>query len=237
METLSRAFPKLGAWSRGAEAGERLAAAAPELFADLANCPPHGLLKAGRSSWTHRRIGPAGDYAIKTYVYRTAWDRVRAWPRTWSSAAARANREWDALVWMQAHGFAAPNPVAVAEERRHGWLTRATLIVEWWPGESLDLLLPRLPATEQDELVGCLFAWVHRLHASGFRDRNLDLRNLLARREQDHWQLAKIDSGRFCLRRQASTTDRLARADWARLLPQLQQLGVPAARLPTHLSR
>ena len=55
-----------------------------------------------------------------------------------------------------------------------------------------------------------------RSHRAGFRDRNLDLRNLIVEREGEHWNVTKIDSPRW---RTASgwMGERLAQFDRARL--------------------
>ena len=116
------------------------------------------------------------------------------------------------------------------EERRLGCLHRAALVTCEWPGDPLDRALPGLAPAERDALVAALVAFVRGLHQAGFRDRNLDLRNLLARQQQDgSWQLAKLDSPRFRLRPSGCATDTLARADWTRLWPQLEALGCAPA--------
>ena len=115
------------------------------------------------------------------------------------------------------------------------------LVTTAWPGDNLTDLLPRLPEPRRFELATALGRFVANLHQRGFRDRNLDLRNLLARECADGtWELCKIDSGRFQLARPGQPDDALARADWARLLPQLTPFGITEhvrAAAAAHLAR
>ena len=69
------------------------------------------------------------------------------------------------------------------------------------------------------------------MHDLGFRDRNLDLRNLLLADDRSSLAIAKIDSPRHRLVRIGEPNDRLARADWTRLLPQLDAFGIAAVAL------
>ena len=137
-------------------------------------------------------------------------------------------REWDALDWLRRNGFAGPQPLIAAEDRRFGFLRRGVLITEEWDGQPSDRVLAELAQKEADELIEAIEEFVRRLHAKGFRDRNLDLRNLLVRRVGRAWEIAKIDSPRWRLVRGVSSDDRLARADWARLQAQID--AIPAVR-------
>ena len=67
--------------------------------------------------------------------------------------------------------------------------------------------------------------FVRALHRAGFRDRNLDLRNLIV----DGDRVTKIDSPRHRLVEPGDHDDALRRADWDRLLPQLAAFGVERA--------
>lgn len=164
------------------------------------------------------------SYFLKTYDYASLRDRIRGALRNTWLAPSRAAREWDGLSWLRKHGFAAPRPIGVVEWRRLGWLRRAVLVTEAWPGEPLDRLLPQLEMQERRSLAAALVDLVGRLHESGFRDRNLDLRNLLARRQASGWEIAKVDSPRHRIVPPGPAGDRLARDDWSRLLPQLRAL-------------
>lgn len=170
-----------------------------------------------RSSWVRQTaIGPTNVY-IKTYDYPTPADRRRGLGRTTCLARSRARREWDALEWLDAKGFSAPSPLLLAEARWLGWLHRALLVTEAWPGTRADEALAQLGPAARTDLVDALRAAIGRWHAAGFRDRNLDLRNLLV--DQDgsgQWRIAKIDSPRFRIRPAGNTKDALAAADWAR---------------------
>lgn len=95
-------------------------------------------------------------------------------------------------------------------------LRRAVLVTEAWPGQPADAVLPTLTPERKRELVDAIHACVDTWHARGFRDRNLDLRNLLVRPSGQGWDVAKIDSPRW---RHVGhgRDDRLAREDRARL--------------------
>lgn len=224
VETLSRAFPTA---SRALLGGAQLSA----LAASLALPSIRGLgdptlgeaISTSRSSWVRQvRIGSA-RYYVKTYVYRGLVRQLRAAPRNAPFCQSRAAREAAALTWLRDHGLGAPKPVAVWEERRWWLLETALLVTEAWPGPDLGILLPTLSREQQLAVGGALGRFVGTLHRLGFRDRNLDLRNLLAcARADGSFEIAKIDSGRFRLRPPGATGDRLARADWRRLLAQLE---------------
>lgn len=89
-------------------------------------------------------------------------------------------------------------------------------------GRQLTELLPNLPPDSRQELLGTLRELVDRWHALGFRDGNLDLRNLLAARHDAGWTVVKIDSPRYRLVRPGVRNDALRRRDLDRLLPQLR---------------
>ncbi|GAB4147563.1 MAG: hypothetical protein Fur0037_15800 [Planctomycetota bacterium] len=182
-----------------------------------------------RTSWVRSVEIGSNIYYIKTYDYPTWRARLRGTLRnTGPARPSRAAREAAAARWLRAHGFEAPLPVAVLERRRLGFLSRAVLVTRAWPGEPVDRILRGLGEEARRSLCEELFAFVARLHRAGFRDRNLDLRNLLARPIEGGWQFAKLDSPRFRLRRPGNARDSLARADWTRLREQLQASGVLA---------
>lgn len=182
-----------------------------------------------RTSWVRRVPTPAGPLFVKTYEYATWRSRLRDFgKRTGPFGAPRTVREFDALTWLRAQGFAAPTALAALVWRRWGFVVRTTLVTEAFPGTAASELLPTLSAVERIEVAGALARFVQQLHARGFRDRNLDLRNLLVRRADDGWLVAKIDSPRFVVRRPGAATDAMARADWRRLLPQLAAFGLDA---------
>ena len=146
-----------------------------------------------RSSWVRRfEVGTTEVFA-KTYDYPTLRDRLRgAFRNTWF-APSRARREWDGLCWLRSKGFEAPEPLACLEHRIAGALRRAVLVTATQPGERIDHLLTDLVPTELDALLTHLEQHVEAMHAAGFRHRNLDLRNLLARRESNAWVIATLD--------------------------------------------
>ena len=118
------------------------------------------------------------------------------------------------------------------EWRRLGFLVRATLVTAAFDGVDAATLLPTLTPPQRCEVAACIGVFVASLHAAGFRDGNLDLRNLLVGRRGNGWRITKIDSPRCRLVPAGTHTDRLARADWNRLLPQLHALGLADAVRP-----
>lgn len=182
-----------------------------------------------RSSWVRRLSTTSGDVFIKTYEYATWVSRLRsAVRRTGPGTQSRAAREFDALQWMLSRGLPAPEPLAVLEVRRFGFLVRATLVTTAFAGEPTDELMLRLAPADRELLAAAIGGFVRKLHGLGFRDRNLDLRNLLGQQVSGGWSIAKIDSPRHVLRAPGSDHDALAHADWARLLPQLERFGLAA---------
>ena len=180
-----------------------------------------------RSSWVRKLDLSPIRLFIKTYNYPTRRDRIRGWFRTTLAAPSRALKEWNALTWLRSQGLGGPEPLALLEHRELGVLHRATLITESFPGEGLDLLLPKLAPDARDTLLRELEDHVTRLHLAGFRDRNLDLRNLLARTSSEGaWEIVKIDSPRHRILEPGATTDRLAREDWDRLARSLDEAGL-----------
>jgi hypothetical protein len=72
---------------------------------------------------------------------------------------------------------------------------------------------------------------VAKLHRLGFRDGNLDLRNLLLANDRSQLVLTKIDSPRYRIVRAGKAHDARARADWDRLRPQLRVFEIEDAAL------
>ncbi len=180
-----------------------------------------------RTSWVRRTVVDTTHIFIKTYDYPSAGDRARGWLRTTWLAPSRAAREWDALTWLRDRGFAAPPPWGAIEWRRLGVLRRAVVVTEADLGEPLARRLPAMPPDEREAVLAALVRFVEELHRAGFRDRNLDLRNLLAHRlPGGDYAIAKIDSPRYRLRPPGPAHDRLAREDWARLARSLAEVGV-----------
>lgn len=182
------------------------------------------------SSWTRLLRVDGNDYYIKTYDYPTARSRWRgALRNTGPWTASRAAREAAALAWMQAHGLPSPTVAMSADCRTWGLVRRAILVTSGLAGRPLSAALPDLEADRQLAVAAALGAFVAHLHALGFRDRNLDLRNLILLEGGPQVRLAKIDSPRHRLVAAGRADDRLARADWSRLLPQLPSPALVAA--------
>jgi hypothetical protein len=180
-----------------------------------------------RSSWVRKLPIGAATFFIKNYEYISWSDRTGNWAK-WTAPwrQSRAARECAALTWLRAHGFAAPEPLACFESRRLGFLQQATLITSAFDGAAADQILSTADATTQRDLAAAIGAFVNALHERGFRDRNLDLRNLLIQQHNEQITIAKIDSPRFRLVQPGRREDALAIADWNRLLPQLAQFGI-----------
>lgn len=175
-----------------------------------------------RSSWVRRRPTEGGDVYIKTYCYNTWGARLRNMAKhTAPCRRSRAAAEAAALLWLAEHGFPTAEPLAVLERRRLGFVVEAVLVTRAQPGTRADHALAAATPAARTRLVDAIGEFVRRLHAAGFRDRNLDLRNLLLHDDGAKTTVAKIDSPRHRIVRPGRADDRLARADWRRLLPQL----------------
>ena len=178
-----------------------------------------------RSSWVRRVASSQSDVFIKTYQYASWGRRLGNWGKwTAPTRPSRAAREWQALTWLRANGFAATEPLACLEWRQFGFLAQATLLTAAYDGEAADCVLPESSTARQRQIAIAIGRLVGALHRLGFRDRNLDLRNLLVQQRDDNITIAKIDSPRFRLVRPGDHDDRLCKADWQRLLPQLAEL-------------
>ena len=183
-----------------------------------------------RTSWVRRLAIAGGLIYVKTYDYPTWGARLGNWAKhTAPWRRSRPSHEVRALVWLAANGFHTPRPLAVLEWRTAGFLRRATLATTACAGEPADRLLAIAPAAERPAIATAIGGFVAALHRCGFRDRNLDLRNLIVHRNGPSFVVAKIDSPRFRLVRPGDRDDRLRRADWQRLLPQLATFGVADA--------
>jgi hypothetical protein len=184
------------------------------------------LVKRTRTGWVQRVQTAEGAWFCKTYVYPTARDRWRGLFRTTCLAPSRARREAEALAWLASQGFPSARPVLLAEDRRGGMLHAAVLATEAVEGPDLEQLLPRLAAPVRTALLHALRAFVEALHHRGFRDRNLDLRNLLLSGTVQAPSFVKIDSPRHVVVRRGRRADALARQDWHRLTASLRALGL-----------
>ena len=199
---------------------------------DLSNPDSGAAVTSSKSSWV-RLIRVHGiDYFVKTYDYPTIRSRLRGTLRnTGPLRPSRSQREAAALQWFRQHNFPTPAFAGFAEVRRLGWLRRAVLVTQKFPGRDLASLLPEAEQSDRDAIGGCIGTFVRRMHELGFRDRNLDLRNLLLADDRSSLAIAKIDSPRHRFVPRGAANDRLARADWMRLLPQLDAFGIAATAL------
>lgn len=175
-----------------------------------------------RSSWVRRLDTASGSVFVKTYRYEGWRHHLRNLGRRtapWSDG--RATREFDALTWLRDHALLAPEPLLVLEQRRLGFLQSATLVTVAHPGIAAAALLPTLEASARSTAIDAITSYVHQLHETGFRDGNMDLRNLLLHRTATGFEVAKLDSPRYRIRPPGPADDRWTRADWQRLRPQL----------------
>lgn len=179
----------------------------------------------GRSTWVRRLATDAGTFFLKCYEYRSWRDRLRNCAK-WTAPlrASRAARECAAYRWLTERGFHGPAHFACLERRQAGFLSRAVLVTSAVDGVSAERLLETCGPDERRQTAVRIGSFVRALHRAGFRDRNLDLRNLIVSGDR----VVKIDSPRHRLVRPGDRADALTRADWARLLPQLDAFGVRA---------
>ena len=179
-----------------------------------------------RSSWVRKIRAGSNVWYFKTYCYEDPIERFANWAK-WTAPWRRSRpaRECAAYSWLDEHGFPAPRNYACLESRSAGFLKRATLISAEVPGAPADQLLARCGASERGRIAVRIGDFVRALHRTGFRDRNLDLRNLIVDRDQ----IFNVDSPRHRIVAARRRDDALARADWRRLLPQLAVHGVRAA--------
>lgn len=181
-----------------------------------------------RSSWVRRVAAGGTTLFVKTYEYKGWRDRSGNWGK-WTAPwrRSRAARECAAFGWLSRHGFPTPGEYACFEWRSFGFVRQATLVTTAAPGLPADRMLEGALEAEREALAATIARYVRRLHELGFRDRNLDLRNLIV----DGDRITNIDSPRHRIVRAGATDDALAAADWQRLLPQLDAFGMRAAAL------
>lgn len=183
------------------------------------------------TSWVRRWEDGPTAYYIKTYDYPTCTARFRGLGRNTFLAQSRPYREQKALRWLADHGFPVPQVRAVIESRflralAGGFLLRGVLVTEAWQGEPLPVVLSSLSPEQCTEVLKPLHEFVTRLHTAGFRDRNMNLRNILARKNGSGWQFVKIDSPRFRLVTPGPAKDVWTQEDWQRLNQDLASMGL-----------
>lgn len=210
-------------WIASGDAASLVGDASPRALAAFAQGNEGERVVGSRSSWVVRMRLGAMDCHVKTYVYPRLRDRVRGWFRNTLLAPSRAEREATAAQWLLAHGFAAARPLLLAEQRGLSGLRVAVLATETVVGERLDHWLPTLDGARQRDVLRALARWLDELHGAGYRDGNLDLRNLLLL-AGDPPRFAKVDSPRFVVTG-SKGPDALSRADVTRLTASLAAMG------------
>lgn len=205
-----------------------------ENAADLGSGRFGAIVTQHRSSWVRRLCTDHGVAYIKSYCYYTYADRFRGIFRTTMWAPSRAAREAQALLWLKSHGFNAPNPLLVFECRSFCMLSLAVLVTSAGAGVRLDDHLSQVDDAGKHRTLAGLVQFVKSLHAAGFRDRNLDPRNILVAPAPGNgvgtfegYSFTKIDSPRYRLVAPGTGTDALADADWTRLRKGLDQVDCP----------
>lgn len=160
-------------------------------------------VRQNRSSWVCRLSIADRTVFAKTYDYPSRKDRWRGLFRNTAFARSRAARERDAAEWLAtagldgSTGLQAPEPLLVAEWRSGPLLRRALIVTGAAPGRPLDELWPDLTPSERDGIRRQLGRAVEALHAAGYRDRNLDPRNLIVESRDGTTRITKIDSPRY----------------------------------------
>lgn len=211
-------------WTASGDAACLVGDASPDAVAALAQGGEGERVAGSRSSWVVRMRRGAIDCHVKTYVYPGLRDRARGWFRNTLLAPSRAEREAAAAHWLLAHGFAAARPLVLAEQRGFSGLRIAVVATETVTGERLDRWLATVDDGRRRDVLRALAAWIEELHGAGFRDRNLDLRNLILL-PGDRPRFAKLDSPRFVIAR-SKGPDALSRADVGRLTASLAAVGL-----------
>lgn len=121
---------------------------------------PAGFFKGSRL-----RTRPALRHALR------AWTGLADIPRL---------QEFDNLVWLRRHGFAAPRPLAAGVHRTGGLPRYQFLVTEFLAGHpTLQEWLCSERSGRRLALLDALAVDLARLHALGFVHRDLFLRNLL----------------------------------------------------------
>lgn len=230
-EAMTSPPDQLAAAGNGAAELSRLSAALGfHSVWDLSNRQFGTTVTNARSSWVRRVEADSKSFYIKTYEYPTWRDRLRGTTRnTGPMCHSRAAREHAALQWLTQAGIPTPRSCGFIEARRFGWVTRCLIATEAFPGRDLASVLPSETPSTRLAIGRAVGAFVAKIHRLGFRDGNLDLRNLLLADDRSHLMIAKIDSPRHRIVEAGSPRDRLARADWQRLLPQLREFDIAEA--------
>ncbi len=135
----------------------------------------------------------------KEYIDRSLGDVLKHMVR-----ASRARRAFRASMMLAAHGFEAPEIVALGEDRLLLWIRRCFLVtLEVAGSQSLYVLLGedscRLGVEllrRKRNLIRTLGHTIGRLHACGIVHGDLRPGNMLARHEDGHWRLFFLDNER-----------------------------------------
>ncbi len=174
---------------------ESAAASRASTFDELADAPV-AFIKRHRTGDVGRIEAPRSPFGLATirkrYWYPTARDRWRGLLRTTWLAPSRVEREAESLEQLASAGLQPRLFLAFGERRALGVLHDSFLITRELDARPLDEVM-RLErdAASRAATLRSLGTFVGRLHARGFVDRDLHLRNLLVGRDL---AIAKVDS-------------------------------------------
>jgi hypothetical protein len=89
--------------------------------------------------------------------------------------------EYQNLVWLRAHGFAAPEPLAAGVWRERGLPRHQFLATRWVDAPRFDAAFAAADVPERAHLLELAARTLARLHALGFIHHDAHVRNLLVR--------------------------------------------------------
>jgi tRNA A-37 threonylcarbamoyl transferase component Bud32 len=177
------------------QSGRDQEAGAERVFEAIARAPA-ALIKAHRTGDVATIAAEDSPFGVATVRkrlwYPTCRDRLRGVLRTTALARSRVAGEAASLARLAALDLQPDLLLAFGERRRRGFLLDSFLCTRWLRVRPLDQLLreERDPA-EREAWLTRLGRFVGRMHAAGFVDRDLHLRNLLAGADG---LLVKVDS-------------------------------------------
>jgi hypothetical protein len=171
-----------------------------------------------------RADGGAEVFFLKRYEpeYLNLWRRLLRF-LGWPGAQDEAQREWEGIQRLRAHGFRTAEPVAWGRERRGGVVIRSLVMTAAIPrATAAHELWPRLRGAERRALLERLAEWTARFHGAGFAHKDLYLSHFfVASGAQNAPEL-------FCIDLQRLVRPRWLRTRW--LVKDLAQLAYSARR-------
>lgn len=162
-----------------------------DIFEEWLSLPPGPIPDR---SWVEEVELPSGRFFLKVYAYRGLW-RLRT-----VFIQSRARREYRNLLRMAELGFRVPQPVAYAQRRMLGFVSRSFVMTRA-VDNAVDLrsLIDRgdraslPPSPERRRLIEEFARTLRRAHDEKFFVHTLRAKNLLLSRDGDRWSLHVID--------------------------------------------